>query len=124
MSAQVQSHERRRFSRVPFEAAVNLSNPSGKWGGRLIDISLKGVLISRPQHWTGKSGDEMLLEIHPPGATFGIRMETVVAHAEPDKVGLRCLSIDIDSISHLRRLMELNLGDEEILNRELSLMGS
>jgi len=101
-----------------------LSNPSGKWGGRLIDISLKGVLISRPQHWTGKSGDEMLLEIHPPGATFGIRMETVVAHAEPDKVGLRCLSIDIDSISHLRRLMELNLGDEEILNRELSLMGS
>ena len=123
MPAQVQSHERRLFSRVPFEAAVSLSNPLGRWGGKLIDISLKGVLISRPQHWTGKSGDEMLLEIHPPGEVFGIRMEATVAHAEADKVGLRCLSIDIDSVSHLRRLMELNLGDEDVLYRELSLMG-
>jgi hypothetical protein len=124
MTAQVQAHDRRRFSRVPFDAAVNLSCPAGRWGGKLIDISLKGVLISRPQHWTGKTGDDMLLEIHPPGEVFGIRMEATVAHAEADKVGLRCLSIDLDSASHLRRLMELNLGDEEILYRELSLMGS
>lgn len=124
MSAQVQSHERRQFSRVPFEAAVSLSSPNGKWGGKLIDISLKGVLVSRPQHWTGKAGDDMLMEVHPPGEVFRIRMETTVAHAEEDKIGLRCLSIDLDSASHLRRLMELNLGDEEILYRELSLMGS
>ncbi|MEZ1338698.1 cyclic di-GMP-binding protein MapZ, partial [Enterobacter hormaechei] len=29
-----------------------------------------------------------------------------------------------DSISHLRRLVELNLGDEELLERELALLVS
>jgi hypothetical protein len=30
-----------------------------------------------------------------------------------------CKEIDLDSISHLRRLIELNLGDQEELEREL-----
>lgn len=124
MNAQVQAHERRRFSRVPFEAMVSLSSPMGKWTGKMIDISLKGLLVTRPHNWTSQSGEEMLVEIHAPGEAFQITMEMVVAHAEADKVGLRCLSIDLDSASHLRRLMELNIGDEEILHRELSMMGA
>jgi len=31
--------------------------------------------------------------------------------------------IDLDSISHLRRLVELNLGDEALLERELAALG-
>lgn len=124
MSAQVQAHERRRFSRVPFEAAVTLSCPEGKWSATLIDISLKGVLVSRPHQWVCKEGEQMLVDIHAPGEAFRILMETVVAHAENETVGLQCNSIDLDSASHLHRLMELNIGDEDILNRELSMMGA
>ncbi len=32
----------------------------------------------------------------------------------------RCEHIDIDSITHLKRLIELNLGDEALLHRELA----
>jgi hypothetical protein len=42
-----------------------------------------------------------------------------IAHREGRQVGVRCLEIDLDSISHLRRLVELNVGDEAILHREL-----
>ena len=35
-------------------------------------------------------------------------------------LGLFCHHIDIDSITHLRRLIELNLGDETLLQRELA----
>ena len=41
-------------------------------------------------------------------------------HIEDDHTGYRCEHIDLDSISHLRRLVELNLGDPDILDRELS----
>jgi hypothetical protein len=34
-------------------------------------------------------------------------------------MGLQTEHIDLDSISHLRRLIELNVGDADILNREL-----
>lgn len=117
------SAERRRFSRVDFEAAVTLSNPSGQWKAKLYDISLKGALITKPQHWVGNKGDHYLVEIHPPETPFAIRMEMEATHVENDKVGLLCLHIDLDSISHLRRLVELNVGDSEILNRELAELG-
>jgi len=112
--------ERRRFTRIPFEAAVSVSNPSGKWSGKLLDISLNGVLISQPQNWHQKDGSQFLLEIHPADSVFRIRMEVTVSHQESQTIGLQCNHIDIDSISHLRRLVELNVGDENILNRELS----
>jgi hypothetical protein len=43
-----------------------------------------------------------------------------VVHEELEEVGLQCNAIDIDSISHLRRLIELNLGDDGQINKELS----
>lgn len=112
--------ERRRFTRVPFEASVSISNPTGKWTGKLLDISLNGVLISQPQNWMNKNDTQYLLEIHPADGVFQIRMEVTVSHQENQTIGLQCNHIDIDSISHLRRLVELNVGDEDILNRELS----
>ena len=114
------SSERRRFTRVPFEASVSVSNPSGKWTGKLLDISLNGVLISQPQNWIKKPETQYLLEIHPAEGVFLIRMEVTVSHQKDQTIGLQCNHIDIDSISHLRRLVELNVGDEKILNRELS----
>jgi hypothetical protein len=47
-------------------------------------------------------------------------MQTRVAHVEGPQAGLLCISIDIDSVTHLRRLLELNLGDPALLERELS----
>ncbi|VAX04921.1 hypothetical protein MNBD_GAMMA20-584, partial [hydrothermal vent metagenome] len=41
-------------------------------------------------------------------------------HSENDHIGFRCEHIDLESISHLRRLVELNLGDAKLLDRELS----
>jgi hypothetical protein len=37
--------------------------------------------------------------------------------------GLRWKHIDVDSLTHLRRLLELNLTDPGLLNRELADLG-
>ena len=47
-------------------------------------------------------------------------MSIAVVHQEGHEIGVQCNGIDIDSVSLLRRLIELNLGNDEQLHRELS----
>jgi len=48
-----------------------------------------------------------------------IRMEGTLVHREPGRAGVRCDGIDLDGIAHLRRFVELNLGDDALLHREM-----
>ena len=50
-------------------------------------------------------------------------MVTLIAHYEDGVLGLHCKDIDTDSITHLRRLIELNLDNPELLERKLSALG-
>jgi hypothetical protein len=118
MSSEKSRHEQRHFTRILFDSAVRLVSAEGGWDSTLIDISLKGALIKTPEKWRAKLGDHLLLELVLDDETI-IRMEVSVAHMEEGHVGLRCEHIDIDSISHLRRLVELNVSDPEVLFREL-----
>lgn len=112
--------ERRKFSRIPFEASATMSSPVGSWTAKLLDISLNGALITLPQNWQSSNNESYLLEINVAENIFKIKMEVTVTHIAENSIGLRCDHIDIDSVSHLRRLVELNVGDETILNRELA----
>jgi pSer/pThr/pTyr-binding forkhead associated (FHA) protein len=112
----------RHFSRIPFDTAVTLHGPAQTWRSRLIDLSLQGALIERPAEWQGRQGDAFTLDMTLDDGTI-IRMEVTVAHAESATIGFHCDNIGLESISHLRRLIELNLGDPQLLNRELAALG-
>lgn len=43
-----------------------------------------------------------------------------LAHVEGERSGVLCRSIDLESITHLRRLIEMNLGDAALVERELA----
>ena len=49
-------------------------------------------------------------------------MEATVVHHQGQDYGLACREIDLDSVTHLRRLVALNLGDAALLERELTLL--
>jgi len=119
MTQQSQNTDARHFSRIQFSIPVTLSNTDQQWQANLIDISLHGSLISRPEHWKGKIGETYRIELFL-GDDSAIIMEVKAVHVEPASLGFACEHIDLDSITHLRRLVELNLGNEEILERELS----
>ena len=112
------SDENRRFSRIPFDSAVRIIKGNEHWNSTLLDISLKGALVTKPEEWSGSIEDACILEITLSTDT-DIRMETTVAHLEGNQIGFRCEHIDLASITHLRRIVELNTGDEELLAREL-----
>ena len=114
-----QPNEKRHFTRIPFQGPVQLSNPHGTWDAELVDISLNGALVQKPNDWDGSPSDHFMMDLGLP-SNVEIRMEVEVAHVETDHIGFRCHHIDLDSITHLRRLVELNVGDPNLLQRQLS----
>lgn len=118
------SGEQRRFSRVRIEGEATLTCGDRHWDARLLDISLRGALISRPQAWEDGVGSGCRLELRLGAGEVLISMEGAIAHAEDDRIGMRCDHIGLESISHLKRLVELNLGDTDLLERELEELAS
>jgi hypothetical protein len=49
-------------------------------------------------------------------------MEATIVHHLANYYGLVCRDIDLESVTHLRRLVELNLGDEALAEREFALL--
>ncbi len=109
---------RRTFSRISFDADTYLCQDENRWEVELIDIALNGVLVKLPPDWNGDSSRDISVFIHL-GGDVAINMITRLAHVEAGRAGFHCEHIDLESISHLRRLVELNLGDTESLEREL-----
>lgn len=114
--------ERRRFHRFNIEGHVRLYTDFVEWQSKLIDISLKGVLIERPAGWMGRTGENYQIEVKIESLT-NIAMHVITAHIMPHYIGFHCEKIDLDSFTQLKRLVELNLGDPEMLNRELLALG-
>lgn len=118
------SDDKRRFSRILFDSEAAIISGERHWPSRLIDISLKGALVERPSDWQAREGDEFTLELVLDNGTTIIRMDVVVvAHIHPHSIGFSCRYIDLDSVTHLKRLVEFNLGDPELMERELSALG-
>nr|WP_295079306.1 PilZ domain-containing protein [uncultured Roseateles sp.] len=85
----------------------------------VLDLSLKGALLKLPHAKFVTLGQPCLLKITLADKTTTIAMAGELAHVEGDSAGLLCRSIDIESITHLRRLIEMNLGDASLVEREL-----
>lgn len=113
--------DRRRFKRIAFDARTELTQDGKSWPVKLIDLSLKGLLIERPQPWEGDAARPFEADIHL-ADDVDVQMEVKLAHEDHGRLGFDCAHIGIDSVTHLRRLIELNLGNEAEaeLQRELA----
>ncbi len=113
--------DKRHFRRVRFNGKAGVSGVEGSC--EVLDLSLKGVLLAPAPGWDPQVGDSHEVTIALEGCEQPIRMEADVAHVEQGRAGLCCIRIDLDSISVLRRLVELNLADPQELERELAELG-
>ena len=110
--------DRRRFKRIAFDARTELSQGEYIWPVKLIDVSLKGLLIERPEPWLGNVEQDFSVDIHL-SEDINIFMDVRLTHEEHGQLGFVCRHISLESIERLRRLIELNLADEQALEREL-----
>lgn len=111
--------EQRKFSRVPFQAMAQLLLQGRIIAVQLLDISLKGALFATPapEGFRLQERCRLVLRLTHDGDT--ITMDGTIAHLDGQYVGFQCLEIDISNLTRLRRLLELNTGDVEQIDREL-----
>ncbi|WP_415911766.1 PilZ domain-containing protein [Neptuniibacter sp. QD37_11] len=111
--------ERRRFTRIHFDAQTELKRDNETWDVALVDISFNGILVKSKQPLALQKGDEVQAIIHLLGDDIAIRTPATMAHQRDNEYGFLIENLDLDSLTLLRRLVELNLGDETLLEREL-----
>ncbi|MBF0124632.1 MAG: PilZ domain-containing protein [Magnetococcales bacterium] len=113
-----QTQDRRTFSRVDFCHELDLMNDETRqlYQGGFNDISLKGLLFCAnelPKPGAPVSGVLSLGEI-----ALTIR-GTVLWTKEGRGAAIQFQDMDLESFSHLRRLITLNMGDSERIDQEL-----
>lgn len=111
--------ERRRFKRIKFDAQTEIVDDEHIWPVHLLDLSLKGSLVEVDEAIPLTEGSHVTLKIHLAANDILIELPSTMTHQEGNLLGFHTNNISIESISHLRRLVELNLGDEQLLEREL-----
>lgn len=111
--------DRRQFTRVPFSTEVFISQGDHRYQSSLVDISLNGILVAAPKLYHLRSDLPCLVNI-PLCSDVNIQMQSALVHSGNNALGFHCTSIDMDSITHLRRLIEANLGDPHAPERVLS----
>lgn len=119
MDTNTTTQERRQFSRIEFDADVHLTQEGKDYHAQLRDISLNGVLISTPADYHLRT--DMPCTLHVVLADNAvITMQVALVHSSSQVLGFHCTSIDMDSIIHLRRLIEINLGEAGASERVLT----
>lgn len=110
--------ERRRYTRIQFDGDTTLIQGQQTWAVNLLDVSLKGALVEITNDCSINKEKPVTLLISLAGEIM-IQMDTGLVHKHEDHLGLHCTSIDMESMSHLRRLIELNVEDPKASHRVL-----
>ncbi|MBU2512488.1 PilZ domain-containing protein [bacterium] len=115
---------RRNFSRVRFNSTVFLNYNGLHIESSLIDISLKGALVAPEELFEISKGDSCELEFHLNETDVILKINTMIVYLKGNNLGLKFINIDLESMIHLRRLVELNIGDPDKIQKELFFLAS
>jgi hypothetical protein len=115
--------ERRRFARFTMDRTAHIAAAGKPFACRLVDISLRGALLSYCHDWRPEPGSKITIHIDlDEEGHHAIDMSGEVSHIGPSRLGIHITELDLDSSTNLRRLVEINLGDGDLLERELEAM--
>lgn len=115
------NEERRRFTRIRFNTAATLVQQDNVLHTHVLDISLNGVLLEPPENFDVRADLPASISIFL-SETVEIQMRVQLVHSSNAFLGFHCEGIDVESAGHLRRLIELNMDDEDAPERVLEEM--
>lgn len=111
--------ERRRFSRIMYQVPALIRQGQNVLPTTIQDLSLHGLLLRTDSIHTLDNNDTVLVNFTLSDSDIDISLEAVIVGFDQQTIRLKITHIDIDSISHLKRLVELNVGDDALLYREI-----
>ncbi len=112
-------NNRRHFSRVPFVAEIVMQCGDEEWTCNLLDISLNGMLVEPPSNIKLNPNKPCAVALFLPDDVV-INARAKIKHTDTDYWRLQYLSIDMESLNHLRQLLERSFHDPDMINREIT----
>ena len=119
------SEEHRRFRRINFVETVQVISEDldgaepCSWEAQCIDISMLGMLLTVPEGFPLIIGTPFEVQLILAEDVM-IEMPCTLVHVEGCRAGFRAEVMSLDSLTNLRRLLELNLADCDEVERELT----
>lgn len=112
--------ERRRFSRIIYQVPATITQGQRTVSASIQDLSLQGLLLKAQGADAQLSLEETaIIQFSLPDSDVSIELAANLISVEGDVIRAQIDHIDIESIGHLKRLVELNVGDDSLLHREL-----
>lgn len=115
-------HENRKFTRVPFVHVTAVLCDDACTPAETVNLSLKGILLKTLDGSTVPLGETRQIALTLAPSDIVLSFLGVMVHENEGLLGFRFIETDIDSITHLRALLEQNMGDEFEITRELSFL--
>lgn len=115
-------NSKRNFSRINFAANAQIELKYNIIEAELLDISLKGTLMHPKIQPPLEKGDRCTLKIFLHSSDIILSFNAELVHIQQNDFGFKFLDIDIDTMTHLRRLLDLNIGDQDKITNELPFM--
>lgn len=112
--------ERRRYSRVVYRTPATISQGNQTWESNVLDLSLKGALLAMPKDWEAGNDQDYDVRFRLHESDIELEMDLKLVQERGEYLSFQIDHIDIDSASHLKRLVELNVGNDSLLHRELA----
>lgn len=109
----------RHFTRVSLHNPAIIATGDTQWDTHLMDLSLSGALLEQPSGWTGKTGDRMRLKLQLADQSY-LEVDAQIRQIDADRLGMSFIDLDDSDRDEIRWLVEINLGDPALLQRELS----
>lgn len=116
--------DHRLFHRIRFVVKTDIETNGKSCEATLVDISLKGALVTFPHELHPEKGLPCQLTIHLDESDIRLIFSGEIVHTHEKLTGIKFTLTDLDSMIHLRRLLELNTADPDQVRSELnSLIG-
>lgn len=116
--------DNRRATRVNFFCDGEIRKLGHKETALVVDISLNGVLLLMEHPSVAfQLGDVVQVDVRLSDTGLAMAFGGRVARAASDAIGVAFEDMDIDTATHLRRLIELNTGEPALVERPMSALG-
>jgi hypothetical protein len=114
--------KKRRFSRVKCIEKSIVETASGPREVILHDISLRGALVEFGSDLSVREGDRWKLLFQLDHSDIVLQFEAEVIHCRDTLAGVKFIEMDLDTMIHLRSLMEARTVNPDQVRHELSFL--
>ena len=111
-------NDQRNFRRIPFQTEADIQVDDTAYRCELVDLALQGALFKSEEPLPTRIGAQCPLTITLPASELTLNFTGELIHQRGPFYGFIFVAEDVVTMGHLRRLLELNFGDGDEVDRE------